>query len=180
MPSIPRFPQTSARPRLRPQASFSKTSNKIAHSPARGGYSEPPLLSPAHATRTRHASRLVYAMNIHPQAAHVWYIGHRPFRLARVSGDQRLAASAPAPRPRLRRLTANPGPSNGVRTIIVETASRFARDLIVAETGSGVCAMPGSPSLRRTPRTRSSTTRQQRVHQTSAGRRARARQGHDR
>ena len=49
--------------------------------------------------------------------------------------------------------------SNGVRTIIVETASRFARDLIVAETGFRRLRMPGSRSLRPMPRTRSSTTR---------------------
>jgi DNA invertase Pin-like site-specific DNA recombinase len=45
---------------------------------------------------------------------------------------------------------------NGVRTILVETASRFARDLMVQEVGH---ASAGSISLRRTTPAPSSTTR---------------------
>jgi hypothetical protein len=48
---------------------------------------------------------------------------------------------------------------NGLRTIIVETASRFARDLMVQEVGPPNCASGGSTSSRQTIPAPSSTTR---------------------
>jgi DNA invertase Pin-like site-specific DNA recombinase len=51
---------------------------------------------------------------------------------------------------------------NGVRIVIVETASRFARDLITQETGWRFLRELGSRSLQPTAPTRSSTTRQRR------------------
>jgi hypothetical protein len=46
---------------------------------------------------------------------------------------------------------------NGVRTIIVETANRFARDLMVQEVGFAMLAISGSHGLRPTARHRSLT-----------------------
>src|SRR5262249_5722287 len=53
--------------------------------------------------------------------------------------------------------------ANGARTIIVETANRFARDLIVQETGGIACSRArASRSSRPTAPPRSSMTRQRR------------------
>ena len=51
---------------------------------------------------------------------------------------------------------------NGVRTIIVETASRFARDLIVQETGWRFLQGLGVTLVAATAPTRSSTPRRRR------------------